>query len=237
MSVTKVGKNKYRIFISDGFNLDKSRRRFTRTITTDLKGRDLKSFLVAQELEFEKEVKKQDPKFAKLTRGTFEAYSAWWLEYKKVEDKTRSGYEYLLNSRILPYIGGKTLNKLTTGDMLELMKLIEQSGSMTKIKINGELKESGKPLSLKTIKHYHTILKNMFNDAVALKILSENPMDGVPVKSPNTKLKDNYYDFEDVNKLLEVLPTAPIKYQLATLNNAKHWIEVRRANRATVEAH
>src|SRR5690554_3094047 len=71
MSVTKVGKNKYRIFISDGSNLDGSRRRFSKTVTTDLKGRDLKSFLTLQELEFEKEVKKQDPKFAKLARGTF----------------------------------------------------------------------------------------------------------------------------------------------------------------------
>jgi len=44
MSVEKVGSNKYRIFISDRFNLDGTRRHFTKTVTTDLKGKDLKSF-------------------------------------------------------------------------------------------------------------------------------------------------------------------------------------------------
>ena len=45
MSIVKVDKGKYRIFISDGFNLDGSRRRHSKTITTDLKGRDLKRYL------------------------------------------------------------------------------------------------------------------------------------------------------------------------------------------------
>lgn len=208
MSIVKVDKNKYRIFISDGFNLDRSRRRFTKTITTDLKGRDLKRFLTIQEMEFEKEVKKQDPKFLKLARGTFEAYSIWWLEYKKIEDKTRAGYQYLLNSRILPYIGDKILNKLTTGVMIELMQAIETTPS----------EKTKKLLSPKTVKHYHTLLVIMFNDAVSLKILPESPMNNVPVENPSTRVRrDNYYDFDDVKKLLEVLPTAPIRYQLATL--------------------
>ena len=36
---------KYRIYVSDGFNLDGSRRRFSKTVQTDLKGRDLERFL------------------------------------------------------------------------------------------------------------------------------------------------------------------------------------------------
>jgi hypothetical protein len=67
MSITKVDKNKYRIFISDGFNLDGSRRRFSKTVTTDLKGRDLEKFLMLQKFDFEDEVKGKDPKFGKLT--------------------------------------------------------------------------------------------------------------------------------------------------------------------------
>jgi hypothetical protein len=66
MSVTKVDKNKYRIFISDGFNLDSSRKRFSKTVTSDLKGRNLEKFLMLQKFDFEDEVKKKDPKFGKL---------------------------------------------------------------------------------------------------------------------------------------------------------------------------
>lgn len=207
MSVTKVGKNKYRIFISDGFNLDGSRRRFSKTVTTDLKGRDLERFLMLEEFDFEDEVKKKDPKFQELAKGTFEEYSIWWIEYKDLAAKTKQEYQKLLNTRILKYIGNKILEKLTAGDMIELMKAIENSPAQTK---------SGK-LSSKTIKHYHTLLNTMFNDAVKLKILTENPMENVPVKTPKVQLKDNYYDLEDIEKLLDVLPNEPIKYQLATL--------------------
>lgn len=208
MSVTKVGENKYRIFISDGFNLDGTRRRFTKTITTNLKGRDLKKFLMQKELEFEEEIKKKNPQFAKLSKGPFTAYANWWLDYKSdLAPKTKEEYSKLLNTRILQYIGDKTLEKITNADMIELMKLIENSPAKTK---------TGK-LSPNSIKHYHTLLKIMFNDAVKLKIISENPMDNVPIKSPKVQLKDNYYDLDDIKQLLIALSQEPVKYQLATL--------------------
>lgn len=91
--------------------------------------------------------------------------------------------------------------------MIELMQAIETTPS----------KKTGKLLSPKTVKHYHTILKNMFNDAVALKILSENPMDNVPVETPSHKVRDNYYTIEESTKLLVLLANEPIKYQLGIL--------------------
>lgn len=211
MSITKIAENKYRIFISDGFNLDGTRRRFTKVVTTDLKGKDLKKFLTLKEIEFEEEVKKRDPKFNKLAKGTFEEYAYWWLDYKVTHEnmapKTKEEYEKYLETRILKYIGDKILEKITNADMLELMKVIKESPANTK---------SGK-LSPKSVKNYHTLLKSMFSTAIELKILSENPMDNVKMKAPKVQLKDNYYDIEDIKKLLQVLPEAPTKYQLATL--------------------
>lgn len=207
MSVSKVDENRYRIFISDGYNLDGSRRRFTKTIATDLKGRDLERFLTLAEYDFEDEVKKKDPKFQSLARGTFEAYSEWWLEHKSIAPKTLQNYQLFLNARILPFIGNKILDKITNGDMLELIKEIENSPAKT---------ESGK-LSPKSVKHHHTLLKNMFNDAVKFRIINESPMEHVTVKTPRVQLRDNYYDIKDINKLLDVLPKAPVKYQLAVL--------------------
>ena len=210
MSYTKVDNNKYRIFISDGTNLDGSRRRFTKTVTTDLTGRDLKRFLMEAEFEFEDEIKRKDPRFQELARGTFEEYAYWWLAYKQnhqgVLVKTIESYTSFLNNRILKYIGNKILDKITNGDMLELMETIKNSPAKSK---------TGK-LCVKSVKHHHTLLRVMFNDAVKLKILSESPMDNVPVKSPPIKLKNNYYDLEDVKKLIDLLSTEPIRYQLAT---------------------
>lgn len=211
MSVTKVGPNKYRIFISDGFNLDGSRRRFSKTVTTDLKGRDLERFLMLEEFDFEDEIKKKDPKFQELAKGTFEAYSNWWLDYKEndegIAQTTIVYYRKMLNNRVLKFIGHKILEKLTNADMLELMRMIKESPAKTK---------TGK-LSEKSIKHHHTLLNTMFNDAVSLKILSENPMENITVKTPKVILKDNYYDLEELDKLLTLLHDEPIKYQLATL--------------------
>lgn len=211
MSYTKVGKNKYRIFVSDGTNLDGSRRRFSKTIETDLKGRDLERFLILQEMDFEDEIKKKDPKFHELAKGTFEAYSIFWTNYKVTHEnlapRTVEEYQKMLDNRILKLIRNKILEKLTNGDMLELMEEIKNSPAKTK---------TGK-LSDKSIKHHHTLLKTMFNDAVKLNILEENPMDSIPIKTPKVILKDNYYDLEDIKKLLGLLPNEPIKYQLATL--------------------
>lgn len=207
MSHVKVGPGKYRIFISDGTNLDGSRRRYSKTVTTDLTGRDLKRFLMEAEFDFEDEIKKRDPQFSKLAKGTFEEYSIWWLEYKDISEKTRDGYQSLLDTRILPYMGNNILEKLTHANMLEVMKKIKTIPA----------KKTGKILSTSSIKSYHTLLKNMINDAVRLKIITENIMEEVPVQTPRAQLKDNYYDIEDINKLLDLLPKEPIRYQLATI--------------------
>ncbi len=208
MSYTKVGPDKYRIFISDGTNLDGSRRRPSKTVTTDLTGRDLERFLTLAEYDFEDEIKKKDPRFQELAKGTFESYSNWWLQYKKISDKTRANYESFLNVRILQLIGNKILDKITTGDMLELMEIIETTPSeLTK-----------KLLSAGTIRHYHKFLTALFSDAVKFKILNENPMENVPIVSDESKKSiDNFYDIEDIESLLEALPAAPTRYQLATL--------------------
>src|SRR5699024_5670112 len=115
-------------------------------------------------------------------------------------------YRKLLTTRILKFIGHKKLDKLTTGDMIELMKLIEESPARTK---------SGR-LSANSINHYHTLLKIMFNDAVKLEILEKSPMANVPAKKVDYKVRDNYYDLEDVKKMLKFLSKEQTKYQLIT---------------------
>ncbi len=211
MSIIQVDKNKYRIFVSDGFNLDGSRRRLSKTITTDLTGRDLKRFLVEAEFDFEDQVKKRDPAFQKLARGSLKEYCYWWLDHKMeigdIEATTKHFYNKMIKNRIVPFAGNNRLDSLTNADMLDLMKTIKDSPAKTK---------SGK-LSHKYVKHHQALLSVMFNDAVNLKILPENPMENVKLKTPKTEVRDNFYNFEDIKKLLELLPKASTKHQLAIL--------------------
>lgn len=207
MSVIKVTKNKYRIFVSDGSNVDGSRRRFSKTIITDLIGRDLKRYLMEATFEFEDEIKKKDPRFLKLSKGRFDGYANWWLDYKQVSQKTKTTYKGFLDTWILPILAHKILEKITTGDLIETMDIIKKTPS----------KQTKKLLSVTSVKHIHTLLKIMFNDAVYLQILEDNPASRVPVESPSTKLKDNYYDKDDLNKLFKVLPGELVKYQLSIM--------------------
>ncbi len=212
MSYIKIEEGKYRIFVSDGTNLDGSRRRHSKRVTTDLKGRDLERFLMLAEFDFEDEIRKKDPKFLELNKGTLENYSNWWINYKvdhdEIEATTKEFYTKRLNDRILPFAGKQILGDLTNSDMLELMKMIKESPAKTK---------SGK-LSRKSIKHYHTVLSTMFNDAMKLKILTENPMENITVKAPPVKVKDNYWELNEIQKFLQLLfKHASIKHQLAML--------------------
>lgn len=211
MSYTKVEANKYRIFISNGTNLDGSRRRYSKTITTDLKGRDLERFLMLAEFDFEDEIKKKDPRFQQLASETLENYCNWWLDYKveheNIEATTKDFYNKMIKNRIVPFAGVNKLDQLTNADMLELIKQIKNSPAKTK---------TGK-LSDKYIKHHHTLLSVMFSDAVKLKILTENPMENITVKAPKVKVKDNYYNLEDIQILLKLLSKESIKHQLAIL--------------------
>lgn len=212
MSYTKVGENKYRIFISNGTSLDGSRRRYSTTVETDLKGRDLERFLMLAEFDFEDEIKKKNPKFQELAKGTLEVYANWWLKYKvdheDLEATTKDFYNKMLKNRIIPFAGKQILEKLTNADMLELMQMIKTSPAKSK---------TGK-LSAKSIKHHHTLLNVMFNDARKLKILTENPMEDITVKAPKVKVKNNFYNLEEIKQLLTLLfKYASVKHQLAVL--------------------
>ena len=212
-NIYQVDKNKYRVFVSHGFALDGKRKRFTRTITSNLKGRDLKSFLTRAKLDFEDEIRNKDSRHQDLAKGTLEEYTNWWLNYKidhkYIEETTKYHYKKMIRNRIVPFAGKQILEKLTNMDMLELMKMIRESKAKTK---------SGR-LSEKSVKHHHTLLSVMFADAIELKILSENPMKDIKVDAPKVKIKDtNFYNLEELKILFDLLTNhASVKHQLATI--------------------
>jgi len=69
-----------------------------------------------------------------------------------------------------------------------------------------------KPLSNKTIQHYHRVLSVMFNDAVSWGIMKENPCS--KVKPPKVERKEmQYLDEKETYKLLKCLEAEDIKTQ------------------------
>lgn len=122
MSIVKVGPNKYRIFVSAGFKLDGTRKRYSKTITTDLKGRDLDRFLRQAELDFENEIFEKSITYNEMASQSFSNYANWWLNYVKLTDQTKESYRYNLKF-IEKYIGHKRLSDITQSDMLPLIEL------------------------------------------------------------------------------------------------------------------
>lgn len=196
----------YRIFVSDGFNLDGSRRRFSKTVETDLKGRDLDKFLTLAKYDFEDEVKSRSTSYNNMANNTFSNYSKWWLDYVTLTDQTKESYEFNLKF-IEEHIGNIILSKLTKANMLELLDIVK----------NKKNKHTGKPISDRTVRNHMNILKSMFRTAVELEILSNNPMDNIKFNVEEYQVKDNYYDTEDINKMIFALDEEPVVYQLAIL--------------------
>ncbi|OZD66694.1 site-specific integrase [Rhodococcus sp. 05-340-1] len=49
--------------------------------------------------------------------ATFADYAASWLEHRSIRPRTRENYRYLLDSLILPVLGGLVLTEITTADV------------------------------------------------------------------------------------------------------------------------
>lgn len=206
MSYTKVSDDKYRIFVSNGTHLDGSRRRYSKTIKTNLKGKDLDKFLTLSEYAFDDEIKANSTNYNNMASDTFSNYVEWWLGYADLTEQTRESYKYNLKF-IEKHIGHKILSKLTKADMLELLEII-------KIKKNAN---TGGTISERTVRNHMNIMKSLFRDAIDLEILHKNPMDNIKFKVSDYQLEDNYYDVEDINKMIFALDDEIIKYQFAIL--------------------
>lgn len=206
MSYTKVDTNKYRIFVNNGTNLNGSRRRYSKTVTTDLKGKDLDKFLTLSEYDFEDEIKAKSVSYNNMNNDTFSNYVSWWLGYIKLTDQTIESYKYNLRF-IETYIGNKILCKITKADMLELLDLIKNKKNVN----------TGGPISERTIRNHLNVLKSLFRTAIELEILRINPIDNIKFTVADHQVEDNYLDVVDINKMILAIDSEPIGYQFAIL--------------------
>ena len=75
--------------------------------------------------------------------------------------------------------------------------------------------DAGKVLSPKTLRHHHTLLSGIFSLAMEWNLIKDNPTQRVrlPSITKAKSAKANFYDDEQVAKLLVALEDEPIKYR------------------------
>lgn len=131
------------------------------------------------------------------TAYTVRQWSAIWLEQHVALDAspvTVSNYRYLLDSRILPLLGEKLLTELTpallTDWLLQIRKSPRRSTRLPDDQLIRPRRQAeqqrlakpaaaAKPLSVRTVRHYHDCMSTMLSVAVRLGYIEHNPMDRV----------------------------------------------------------
>lgn len=212
-SIEKRGENTYRLVVSTGKNLDGSRARRTKTIHGTRKDAEIAL------AEFVTEANRGlVPEGKPVTFEEF--YHIWQVNYgtKDLAPSTYNRYVGMLESRILPYLGSFTLEKIKPTDLMKLYDMLEQDTQIKRLaKNNGE--RTLKPLSKKTILEHHRLISAMLHKAVYWQLIVSNPAERVqPPKAKKPKRK--YYDDEQCKVLLENLTTLgedQIKYKVAII--------------------
>lgn len=142
-SIEKRGENTYRLVVSTGKNLDGSRARRTKTIHETRKDAEIAL------AEFVTEANRGlVPEGKPVTFEEF--YHIWQVNYgtKDLAPSTYNRYVGMLESRILPYLGSFTLEKIKPTDLMKLYDMLEQDTQIKRLaKNNGE--RTLKPLSKK----------------------------------------------------------------------------------------
>ena len=105
------------------------------------------------------------------------------------------------------YIGNKRLADINQADMLELLDIVKKKPH----------KRTGEPISERTVRNHMNILKSIFRTAVELDMIRKSPMDNIKYSVSDYQLEDNYYDIDDINKMIFSPDDEPIVYQLAIL--------------------
>lgn len=197
-SIEKRGENTYRLVVSTGKNLDGSRARRTKTIHGTRKDAEIAL------AEFVTEANRGlVPEGKPVTFEEF--YHIWQVNYgtKDLAPSTYNRYVGMLESRILPYLGSFTLEKIKPTDLMKLYDMLEQDTQIKRLaKNNGE--RTLKPLSKKTILEHHRLISAMLHKAVYWQLIPYNPAERVqPPRAP--KAQRRFYDDEQCKVLLKGL--------------------------------
>jgi len=191
-SIQKKGKNKYLLVVSAGFDITGKRIRHTKMITANSDAEAEKQLAL-----FYAEVMKGN--ITNDKQLTLSQYCNYWIETKekKLAQTTIAGYKKLMK-RINEALGHIRLSKLKPRHLTEFYNLLREEN-----------------LTENTISHYHRFLHAVLETAYRVdKLIPENPAKAVIDPPSSGRPKPNFYDNEQILRLLEALNNAPIKYRM-----------------------
>lgn len=191
MSWKKISKGKYKLDVER--RVSGKRRRKTKTVKTDLKGRDLNRYLSAIEDEIYERLGNDESK--DYTEIIYEDFVDLFMGSRVVEGKTADFYKSCLGGHSLNYFSGKKIKDISRADVVEFINAMKKYIS----------KSTGRPLSPKTIKHHRDCLRALFNYAKFLEIIDRNPTEYISLDPVPNQVDGRYYEPEDVDIILEAL--------------------------------
>lgn len=131
-------------------------------------------------------------------KGTVDAYAQTWLGMlSDLRPKTVRGYESHLRHHVLPVIGRLEMTKVTRAETQSVLD------SMRKKKT-----PSGKPVSIATVANVKRTMHAMFNEAIADRIITINPVDHTRTGKNRAK-RTSPHDVESARRVIDVASTRP----------------------------
>lgn len=204
MASIRKKNNSYEIRVSCGYDINGKQKFQQMTWKTE-------AGMTAKQIE--KEVNRQAVLFEeKCLKGQvtanikFEEFAEQWFEeYAKLNLRSTS-YERMrkLTPRVYPALGHLRLDKITGRHIQQFIN---------DLLLNGKNMRTGEPLSRKTVVHYLSLISDVLSYAVKMDVLNDNPCRKVTIPKGEKKEK-NIYTLEELEQLLTLLETAPLKYRL-----------------------
>lgn len=204
MASIRKKNNSYEIRVSCGYDIN-GKQKFQQMTWKPEAGMTTK--------QIEKEVNRQAVLFEeKCLKGQvtanikFEEFAEQWFEeYAKLNLRSTS-YERMrkLTPRVYPALGHLRLDKITGRHIQQFIN---------DLILNGKNMRTGEPLSRKTVVHHLSLISDVLSYAVKMDVLNDNPCRKVTIPKGEKKEK-NIYTLEELEQLLTLLETAPLKYRL-----------------------
>jgi integrase len=135
----------------------------------------------------------------------FEEFAEEWLtDYAENNHRntTKQG-EKSRKTRIYKAFGHMRIDKITTYHIQKFINSLGRDGANFK---------TGGKLKFKTIKHHFDLIRDIFGYAVRMKLLKENPCDGVTI-SKGEETEKQVYTQNEMIELLARMENEPLKYR------------------------
>lgn len=163
----------------------------------------IEKFIAQESILFEEECKSGYVNVGKMTFNEFADIALAEMAFEGIKRSTIDGYEDHLK-RLKDEFGHMKLDAIQPEHLERFYTRLKQVGS--------NKKDPSKGLSTKTIREHHNTMSSIMRRAYNKKYIKENPCKRVtPPKVPKPKV--NYYQPDDLQKIIECLRQEKIKWK------------------------